>query len=577
MTEFKMVPLGEIRPDPNQPRKFFDEQAMTELTNSVNQKGVIQPILIRPNGKGYLLVCGERRYRAAKAVHELDPSRRVIPAVIRELSDSEALDLQIIENLQRKDVHPMEEAVAFLSLSEVGKDIDEIAKRVGKSVYYVRQRIRLNALNENWQKAFFVGVISITDALKISMLSTDDQDTLYEDEVQHGKVGAQGYSVEISDWDINKFSGMLDNAPFDITDEGLIKNVGACTNCKFNSAVASLFPDEVGAKCSNSNCFKQKAEASFKIRIEAEVENPDIVFISTEYGSRKPELDKLAKEYGIAVYDRNSYRLISQEDAPDRKEFMEYEADDYETTEELEKAWEEKLEEYAKECEEIKQHIASGKYKRALVVIGDDKGTYQYVQLDNGAKAKAATAKMVKEKESEGSITISDIDAEIARIKERDKRSLKTDEHKIWAAIHPHFNPSSNTSMIKGGFSPLEVEAAATAIYDKIDYMGKDDFRKHFKVKSGKNMFSGTTVETLMQMIRFFYLSEIPPAPTSLQNGFNDMATLSLRIADEFFPSVIDDIRKKQAEVAEKRFKKSATRIQELQLKKKEIKSSNKK
>jgi ParB family chromosome partitioning protein len=108
MTDFKTILLDDIHPDPNQPRKYYDALAMEELTQSVKEKGVLQPVLIRPNGNGYILVCGERRYRASKEAGLTD-----IPAVIRQLTDDEALELQIIENLQRKDVNPMEEGTAF--------------------------------------------------------------------------------------------------------------------------------------------------------------------------------------------------------------------------------------------------------------------------------------------------------------------------------------------------------------------------------------------------------------------------------------------------------------------------------
>lgn len=99
-TEFKNVPLKSIKADPNQPRHFYDEAAMEELTASVREKGILQPILLRPSGKTYMIVCGERRYRAALSVNAAFKDRNEIPAIIRELTDEEALELQIIENLQ---------------------------------------------------------------------------------------------------------------------------------------------------------------------------------------------------------------------------------------------------------------------------------------------------------------------------------------------------------------------------------------------------------------------------------------------------------------------------------------------
>jgi ParB family chromosome partitioning protein len=182
MSEMKHLALSEIKPDPNQPRKYYDETAMKELVDSVKEKGVLQPILVRPakSGKGYTLVCGERRYRAAMSVHSDNITKSTIPAVIRELNDEEALELQIIENLQRKDVHPLEEAVAFKSLLDHGKEVKEVAARVGKSEFYVRQRMKLNALSKEWQKVFYAGRLSITTALTVALFDAKNQAELFK-------------------------------------------------------------------------------------------------------------------------------------------------------------------------------------------------------------------------------------------------------------------------------------------------------------------------------------------------------------------------------------------------------------
>jgi ParB family chromosome partitioning protein len=108
MTDFKTIPLSEIHPDKNQPRKFINDISLKELTESVKLKGVIQPIMVRPNKTGYILVCGERRVKASVAAGLKD-----VPAVVRNLTDEEALEIQFIENIQRDDVHPMDEASTF--------------------------------------------------------------------------------------------------------------------------------------------------------------------------------------------------------------------------------------------------------------------------------------------------------------------------------------------------------------------------------------------------------------------------------------------------------------------------------
>ncbi len=163
MSTYSQISLSDIIPDPNQPRKFFDPAAIAELTESIISHGVIQPILVRtvPGSDKYMLVYGERRYRAS-----LDAGISDIPVIIKTMTDSEALEVQIIENLQRKDVHPIEEALAFSQLNEKYSP-DEIAQRMGKSIKFVQQRIRLTTLSSTAQQLFYEDSMTLKQALTL--------------------------------------------------------------------------------------------------------------------------------------------------------------------------------------------------------------------------------------------------------------------------------------------------------------------------------------------------------------------------------------------------------------------------
>ncbi|AWW73202.1 chromosome partitioning protein ParB [Erythrobacter sp. KY5] len=141
----KMLPIARIEPLPGNPRKHFDEAALDELAASISTRGVIQPIIVRPKGAGrYQLVAGERRWRAAQKarLHE-------IPALVRDLSEREVMALALIENLQREDLNPVEEARAYQRLSEdEGMTQAEIAKMVEKSRSHVANLQRLLSLPE---------------------------------------------------------------------------------------------------------------------------------------------------------------------------------------------------------------------------------------------------------------------------------------------------------------------------------------------------------------------------------------------------------------------------------------------
>jgi ParB family chromosome partitioning protein len=135
------IPLDRITPNPDQPRMNFDEAALAELASSVREHGVLQPILVRPTGEiqRFQLVAGERRWRAAK-IAELE----VIPALIEQLDDETALEIGIIENLQREDLSPLEEAMIYDRMThEHGYSVRKLAQKIGKDKGYVENRLRL--------------------------------------------------------------------------------------------------------------------------------------------------------------------------------------------------------------------------------------------------------------------------------------------------------------------------------------------------------------------------------------------------------------------------------------------------
>jgi ParB family chromosome partitioning protein len=127
--EPNQVPLATIKPNPNQPRRYFDPEALANLQTSIREHGILEPLLVRPQNKGYELVAGERRYQAAKAL-----GLKMVPVIIRELSNSEALKIALTENLQREDLNPVEETQSILDLLalELATDIDDVRSRLNK-------------------------------------------------------------------------------------------------------------------------------------------------------------------------------------------------------------------------------------------------------------------------------------------------------------------------------------------------------------------------------------------------------------------------------------------------------------
>lgn len=154
MSELRHIKLSEITPDPDQPRRTFDEAALEEMTASVREHGILQPIVVTPHKDGYQIVAGERRYRASERA-----GLEKIPAIVRTLSNQHKLELSLIENLQRRDLNVLETATAYLKLrDQFNLSLDEIGKRVGgKSSSAVSNTLRLLRLPENVRQAIVEG------------------------------------------------------------------------------------------------------------------------------------------------------------------------------------------------------------------------------------------------------------------------------------------------------------------------------------------------------------------------------------------------------------------------------------
>ncbi|SKC88908.1 ParB/RepB/Spo0J family partition protein [Maledivibacter halophilus] len=152
----KMINIDDIKPNKNQPRKYFDKDKIKSLEESISNHGIVQPIIVRKHEKGYEIVAGERRWRAAK-----NTKLKEIPCIIKELDNQELMELSLIENLQREDLNEIEEALAYKKLNEEFKMTqDKIANIIGKSRPYIANTLRLLNLNDEAKKMIIEGEIS---------------------------------------------------------------------------------------------------------------------------------------------------------------------------------------------------------------------------------------------------------------------------------------------------------------------------------------------------------------------------------------------------------------------------------
>ncbi|HEM2808286.1 TPA: ParB/RepB/Spo0J family partition protein [Streptococcus suis] len=180
MEELRTIKISDIQPNPYQPRIHFDQNKLEELAQSIKENGLIQPIIVRKSSIiGYELLAGERRWRASQLA-----GLTTIPAIVKELSDDDLLYQSIIENLQRSDLNPIEEASSYQKLLSKGLTHDEIAQIMGKSRPYISNLLRLLNLSKETQQAIKEGTISQGHARQLVAFSEVKQATWVQEIIE---------------------------------------------------------------------------------------------------------------------------------------------------------------------------------------------------------------------------------------------------------------------------------------------------------------------------------------------------------------------------------------------------------
>lgn len=171
------LPIAQLHPNRYQPRRTFSEESIKQLAQTLDEEGLLQPIIVREDGEGYEIVAGERRYRAAKSL-----GWEKIPAIVNNLSDAQTASLALIENLQRENLNPIDEALAYRELMKINNLTQtQLAQNIGKSQSYVANKLRLLKLAPSVQQSLAQGQISARHGRALLALDVDQQGRLLKE------------------------------------------------------------------------------------------------------------------------------------------------------------------------------------------------------------------------------------------------------------------------------------------------------------------------------------------------------------------------------------------------------------
>jgi ParB family chromosome partitioning protein len=318
-TEYRNVSLSLLSESKTNPRRIFEDAALKELASTIRTQGVLSPLLVRPvTENGFEIVFGARRYRAAQLAEQ-----ETVPVRIKQMTDAEVIEAQLIENLQRRDVHPMEEAQGFralLDLVEPKYSIEQIAARTGKNASYIAGRLKLTELVPAVVDAFYKDEIGVGHALLLAKLQPTQQEQALPHCFREDWSGAsknRNILLPIRNlqfWIEQNVMLILKDAPFNKRDAQLVPAAGSCVDCPKRTGHNKLLFSDLGKQdaCSDPGCYQAKVSAHVAQAIAAK---PQLVQISTAYGTQKED---------SPVLPRNKYTEIHKPTSKDDAKRPEY-------------------------------------------------------------------------------------------------------------------------------------------------------------------------------------------------------------------------------------------------------------
>ena len=520
------VALADTQPSNYNPRKNFDEKSLAELADSIRQQGVLQAIGVRPIAENrFEIVFGERRYRASQIA-----GLEEIPAVILDISDETAEEMAVTENLQRKDVTPIEEANAYQKLIESGRhDVQSLAVQFGKNESYIRTRLKFVSLIPEIAQLLEQDELTISVATEICRYGEDIQHDIYEKHLKEG--------VLYNSWRGMKASEVAKNIERSYTTDlkRYFFDKTVCLSCPHNTNNMMLFCEEGSCgNCANRKCLEEmNASYLAEKAVQLMEQRPFALLCRDFYGCNEKVVEQLVAS-GFEV-EKLSVRPADYPEEPEAPDMEDYEND--EEYAEAYKEYEKELSEYKEECEDVNRRSEAGEIT-LYVTIGHNDISLCYVENAEvqavAGEAKDAVVSPIEKlekqdkrnKEIAQEKTVEDTKKQILEVDMTETKFGADEDRMIYFFMLPFLR--------REHFEAMGIETKETYYY--------------LKDEDKMNIIANLTAKQKAIIRRDFLISNFKNA-----SGSNATASLLLDFAKKHMPDQLADIQNGHNEVYEKR------------------------
>lgn len=545
------VALADIQPSNYNPRKNFDEKSLVELADSIRQQGVLQAIGVRPIAENrFEIVFGERRYRASQIA-----GLEEIPAVILDISDETAEEMAVTENLQRKDVTPIEEANAYQKLIESGRhDVQSLAVQFGKNESYIRTRLKFVSLIPEIAQLLEQDELTISVATEICRYGEDIQHDIYEKHLKEG--------VLYNSWRGMKASEVAKNIERSYTTDlkRYFFDKTVCLSCPHNTNNMMLFCEEGSCgNCANRKCLEEmNASYLAEKAVQLMEQLPFALLCRDFYGCNEKVVEQLVAS-GFEV-EKLSVRPADYPEEPEAPDMEDYEnAEEYA---EAYKEYEKELSEYKEECEDVNRRSEAGEIS-LYVTIGHNDISLCYVENAEvqavAGEAKDAVVSPIEKlekqdkrnKEIAQEKTVEDTKKQILEVDMTETKFGADEDRMIYFFMLPFLR--------REHFGAMGIETKETYYYlkdeDKMNIIAnltakqKAIIRRDFLISNFKNASGSNATASLLLD---FAKKHMPDQLAGIQNGHNEVyEKRHLRIEEKIAVLSVQEKAKQEANATE--------------------------